>query len=117
MWASAYAESSLPRPFTATPRSGKGRLRAAFGGIAGASTTSNGPAAHATRYDGSGSVGANRTRTSPSFVSSRETSRVLAIATWPDGTVSVIVYGVLKRGSSKHGKASRAWVASNCVKE
>ena len=48
--------SFLPFPRGAMPRSGIGLLRTEFGGIGGASTTSHGPTANATRYVGRGFV-------------------------------------------------------------
>ena len=55
----ARSASCSPLPLAATPRSGSGVLRTSLGGIGGASTTSNGPTANATRYVGSGWVVAN----------------------------------------------------------
>jgi hypothetical protein len=79
-----------------------------------ASTTSNGPTAKAIRYVGSGGVAANATRVEPPsdvvFAAAP-----LEMATFPLGTTRVTSNGVLKEGSSKHGKARRASTGSNWV--
>ena len=69
----------------------------------------------AMRYDGSGLVFAKRIVFWPSFFDSEATG-VFETASYCSGIVSVSSYGILKPGSSQHGKAVRASMAWNCVK-
>src|ERR1044071_989784 len=78
-----------------------------------ASTNSNGPTPNATRYDGSGRVGANSTRFLPPGSGDDAVSGALATADSCAGTSSVSCHGTLLSGSSKHGNARRAYTASN----
>ena len=97
----------MPLPRGPMPRSGSGFLRTAFGGIGGASTTSHGPTAKATRYVGSGFVVANVIVFHlPSAEVSSLDLAVLATATSSFGTVSVMSNGVLnaaRRNRETHG--------------
>src|SRR6185436_2669398 len=101
--------ASAARWASVTMRTGVPRL------VLPPSTNSNGPTPNATRYDGSGRVGANSTRfLSPSSGAS-EVCGALATATSCLGTSSVSFHGTLLSGSSKHGKPRRAYTASNWV--
>ncbi len=67
----------------------------------------NGPAAKATRYVGSGGVVANVTVV-PALDSALDATGMFPSATAPFGTVTVRSKGTLNDGSSKQGKARRA---------
>src|SRR6516165_3238153 len=76
---------------------------------------SNGPTTKATRYVDIRIVVANRTSRRPS---SSDVSEVIApfdTEVRPAGTTKVTANVALNVGSSKHGNARRASVASNCV--
>jgi hypothetical protein len=70
---------------------------------------------NATRYVDIGMVSAKVTRTRPSPRSSRRTSAPLDRAVRSDGTTSDTAKVALAAGSSQHGNALRAKVASICV--
>jgi hypothetical protein len=62
-----------------------------------------------------GIVSANRIRTLPSPVDSREISTSFEIASRSSRTTSVTPKTAFRSGSSQHGNARRASVDSNCV--
>lgn len=68
----------------------------------------NGPTIIATRYVGSGAVGAKRCTSSPFSMTVGPASGALPIAVRPLGARRVRVKGVLKPGWSKPGNAARA---------
>ena len=76
---------------------------------------SHGPTANAIRYDGNASVRSNVTFFQPPGSCSVLVSALLATATSPSGTISVMSHGCLKLGSSKPGNVLRAPSASICV--
>ena len=79
------------------------------------SVASSGPTTNATRYVDIGMVSAKRMRTRPSSVPARSTSAALETARSPLSTTSVMAKVAFMSGSSKQGKALRAWVDSNWV--
>src|SRR4051812_1418502 len=81
----------------------------------GTGVNSKGPTASATRYEGIGGVRPNAiVLVAAAVVSSA--AGALATAASAAGIASVTCHGILKAGSSQHGKAFRAWRSSNCVK-
>ena len=84
-------------------------------GLLPASSSSNGPTARATRYDGRGGVGAKLTRVRSPW-SVLDCTGELDRATSPRGTTSVSCQGTLNPGSSKQGNSRRAPSGSNWVK-
>src|SRR5574337_129945 len=92
-------------PAGAIPRNGNGVERYASGAISGASAMLQGPTPKATRYVGSGSVGANVNVFQPLPAGASATCLVLATPTSLSGMVRLMSNGVLKPGSSKLGKA------------
>ena len=60
-------------------------------------------------------VSAKRTRRAPSGNGDCDSSGALETASRPEGTSRVTLKTALRSGSSKHGKARRASVASNWV--
>ena len=82
-----------------------------------ASLISNGPTPNATRYDGSGRVCRNRTSFIPSPAAVSFATGVLDTAVRVTGTRRVSSQGIFAAGSSTQGKARRASVSSNWVKE
>mmetsp|Transcript_21651 Transcript_21651/g.56511 ORF Transcript_21651/g.56511 Transcript_21651/m.56511 type:complete len:291 (-) Transcript_21651:554-1426(-) len=78
-------------------------------------TFSNSPTTMATRYDDMIGVVSNRTVRVPSPFLESLTTGMFPRATKLSGTVSVTLNRALTAGSSQHGNARRASVASNCV--
>ena len=96
-------------PGTCAIRSGV--LSTSTGGV-----SSSGPTTNATRYVDIFIVSANTTRT-PAVAERLRSSDSPAFdnAVRSSGTTNVTEKTALNSGSSQHGNASRAWVASNCV--
>ncbi len=98
----------------AAPRPSGTRMRAGTG-APGTATSSNGPAAIATRYVGKGGVVSKRVADQPSPWRVREAGAVLLYTRTPSGARTVTVQGVFHRGSSKHGNARRASIGSKSL--
>ena len=103
-----YAVSEARVPAGAITRSGS-----LFLPTVPSSNVANGPTAIATRYDGSGSVGAKWTVRPSAPWSAMSAIGALPTAVRPAGMSSVTSQGTLNRGSSRHGTSLRACTASS----
>ena len=79
------------------------------------SVASRGPTMKATMYVDIGMVSSKSTRTLPPPTGDVAATGEFDTAVWPSATTRLTRNTALRSGSSQHGKARRASVASNCV--